>query len=180
LNSEGVIKRTGILRSPVAGYYRVFYNLFAVVSLAAVCSLIPREHEVTLVKWSRPFVAIPVLVWATALSMWYLSFRLLSFRSFLGLDAFRKQPVSGEDHDLVTHGIFGVVRHPQFLGGLMMLWFRDLKDTDLVTNVVLSAYLIVGSKIEEHRLLKKYGDRYRDYMTRVPAFIPRLRRGSTQ
>lgn len=179
LNSDGVIRRTGILTSSVSRFYRIFYNLFAIVSLAVVSSLIPHNDEVVLLRWRGPLSAIPVLAWAIALFIWYLSFRLLGSRAFLGLDAFDKKRVSDKIQPLVTHSIFGVIRHPQFLGGLMLLWARDLKDTDLVTNVVLSVYLIAGSKIEERRLLRQFGNRYRDYMSRVPAFIPRVRHRPT-
>jgi hypothetical protein len=36
-----------------------------------------------------------------------------------------------------------------------------------------TAYLILGAKLEERKLIVKFGDRYRRYRQQVPAFIPR-------
>jgi protein-S-isoprenylcysteine O-methyltransferase Ste14 len=92
------------------------------------------------------------------------------------------EPVEEEKQtdELITTGIYGYIRHPQFLAGLMALWARDLTDRGLVTTIVLSSYLIVGAHIEESRLVSKMGDKYRRYRSEVPGFIPRIvRRQST-
>jgi len=49
---------------------------------------------------------------------------------------------------------------------------RDLTDTGLIINIVLSVYLIVGARIEETRLLAMYSDEYAEYIKKVPRFIP--------
>lgn len=54
----------------------------------------------------------------------------------------------------------------------MLLWARDLTDTGLAVNLVLSAYLLVAARIEEHRLLAEFGEQYAQYMAEVPRFIP--------
>ena len=43
-------------------------------------------------------------------------------------------------------------------------------------HLVLTAYFIIGSILEERRLLARFGDAYREYQQRVPMLIPRLRR----
>jgi methanethiol S-methyltransferase len=160
------------LRGPVGRFHRLFYNLFAIASLAVVCVLIPHKNEVEIVKWNGPLVVIQALVWAAAFLILYLSSRLLDGWGFLGFDSFRRPHIVDVDHPLVTRGIYGVIRHPQFLAVFMVLWTRDLTDTDIVTNVVLSLYVIAGAKIEERRMLRKYGNQYSEYMTRVPGFLP--------
>jgi methanethiol S-methyltransferase len=172
LSRDGPLGSTELLKGPVGRFHRLFYNLFAVASLAVVCALIPHKNEVEIVKWSGPLVAIQALVWAAAFFILYLSSRLLDGWGFLGFDAFRTPHMVDVDHPLVTRGIYGVVRHPQFLAVFMVLWTRDLTDTDVVTNVVLSLYVVAGTKIEERRMLRKYGNQYREYMTRVPGFLP--------
>jgi len=54
-----------------------------------------------------------------------------------------------------------------------LLWVRNLTDTGMVINVVLSLYLMVGTKTEEARLLVSFGDEYRQYMSEVPRFFPK-------
>lgn len=172
LNSDGPIGRTALLKGSFGRFYRIFYNLVAVASLALVCNLIPHSHEVRILQWSGWLVVVQAVVWAVAFYIGYLSFKLFNVWTFLGLDVFRKPHKVHTGNELVTWGIHGVIRHPQFLGGLMLLWTRNLTDTDLVTNAVLSLYLIAGAKVEERRMLRKFGNQYREYMSRVPAFIP--------
>jgi protein-S-isoprenylcysteine O-methyltransferase Ste14 len=47
----------------------------------------------------------------------------------------------------------------------------------LVTNAVLSAYLIIGTLLEEKRLVAEFGEEYRDYQEQVPMFLPGGRSG---
>jgi protein-S-isoprenylcysteine O-methyltransferase Ste14 len=156
----------------VGSFYRLLFNVFAIVSLVLVLILIPHTNDATIVEWRGPLVAIQAIVWSVALLIWCVSIRSLSTKSFWGLDAFGRKHADHARGQLVTWSIYSVIRHPGYLAGLMLLWTRDLTGTDLVTNAVLSLYLIVGAKIEERRLLNKYGNQYRQYMARVPGFIP--------
>jgi protein-S-isoprenylcysteine O-methyltransferase Ste14 len=174
LNSEGFIGKARFVGERFSPYYRLIYNAIAVSTLLLVFSLIPRDGEVSVWSWNGPLRLIQASLWAASAAMFYLSFKWIGFWSFLGLSALgigsrRGRPPTG----LVTWGIYGIVRHPQFLAGLVILWSRDLTDNAVVTNVVLSLYLIIGARIEEKRLLVKYGDKYRGYMSEVPGFVPR-------
>jgi protein-S-isoprenylcysteine O-methyltransferase Ste14 len=55
----------------------------------------------------------------------------------------------------------------------MLLWSRNVTDSDLLVNIILSCYLIVGARIEETRLTARMGERYILYLSAVPGFIPR-------
>lgn len=176
LNSEGPLGRTRVLRTSFRSYYRLLYNLIAVGSLVFVWSVTPREGEMALWAWNGWLGVVQVCLWGLAAFMFYESFRLLDFVSFLEFSTrpSHSSPTS-EGAGLVTTGIYGIVRHPQFAAGLIVLWSRDLTDTGLVVNVVLSLYLVIGAHIEESRLLGRYGESYARYMKDVPGFIPRPR-----
>jgi len=49
---------------------------------------------------------------------------------------------------------------------------RDMNAAFLVTAVAVSIYFIIGSKLEERKLIVYYGDTYRRYMERVPGLFP--------
>jgi protein-S-isoprenylcysteine O-methyltransferase Ste14 len=152
------------------------YNLVAVASLVFVYRLTPQGHEIALWEWNGPFRVVQFSLWAIAALIFYESFRLLDVVRFLGLRSPRRaRSLANGGSGLVTTCIYGVLRHPQFAAGLIALWSRDLTDTGLVINVVLSLYLIIGAHIEESRLLARYGEAYARYMREVPRFIPRLR-----
>jgi protein-S-isoprenylcysteine O-methyltransferase Ste14 len=83
------------------------------------------------------------------------------------------------DHRLVTVGAYGVVRHPVYLGALL-IWF-GLALAYLNTTVfliallyVVPAYLLyIGS--EERMMVEFFGETYREYARTVPRLIPRVR-----
>ena len=72
---------------------------------------------------------------------------------------------------LVESGLYAFVRHPEFLGHMLIIfaliiisqhWFS------LIVGVVLIVLLCLAMIEEEKRNLKKFGRAYRDYMERVP------------
>jgi protein-S-isoprenylcysteine O-methyltransferase Ste14 len=77
-----------------------------------------------------------------------------------------------ETGGLDTTGILGVVRHPWFAGGLLIIWARPIDMAILVTNVVLSTYLVLGAVLEERKLVAEFGDEYREYQEKVSMFLP--------
>jgi len=78
---------------------------------------------------------------------------------------------------IVTIGVYSIVRHPQYLGGLLthigisflLSALYSLLSTPLITTLV---YLI--SRKEEEELIKEFGKEYEDYKKRIPMLIPRL------
>lgn len=74
---------------------------------------------------------------------------------------------------LVDSGIYGIVRHPQYLAGLLINIAAPLITWHWL--VILLGVASVGmywwsAAAEEERNLSKFGDAYRDYMDRVPRF----------
>jgi protein-S-isoprenylcysteine O-methyltransferase Ste14/NAD-dependent dihydropyrimidine dehydrogenase PreA subunit len=78
---------------------------------------------------------------------------------------------------LVESGTYGIVRHPQFLGMLLIIcasilvsqhWLFALIGVFLILCFVFSKWIQTS---EEH-LIAKFGDDYRRYMERVPRLNP--------
>jgi protein-S-isoprenylcysteine O-methyltransferase Ste14 len=78
---------------------------------------------------------------------------------------------------IVTTGVYSIVRHPQYLGGLLanigfsFLWsgLYSLLSTPVVVAVV---YLI--SRKEETELTQEFGQEYLDYKKRTPSLLLKL------
>ncbi len=175
LNAEGLVRKTSILDTWFKPYHRLAYTIFAFASLAFALWITPSHGSLTLLKWDGPLYPPRIALIAAALAIFYSTFRHIGLLDFLGFTALgigRRSAVSL--HTLVTTGIYGRMRHPQSLAGLLLLWARDLTDTDIVINAVLSLYLLIGARIEDKRLLKEFGEEYARYRERVPAFVPRM------
>ena len=73
---------------------------------------------------------------------------------------------------LVETGIYGVVRHPQYLGGMLalfvttFLWYPHLLFGVLGVAGIVSVYM--SCREEDGELIGKFGNGYREYMARVP------------
>jgi protein-S-isoprenylcysteine O-methyltransferase Ste14 len=73
---------------------------------------------------------------------------------------------------LVDTGIYAIVRHPQYTGGIFavfmttLLWYPHWLFA--VLGVVGTAVVYLGCAEEDQRLVKKFGDDYAAYMKRVP------------
>jgi protein-S-isoprenylcysteine O-methyltransferase Ste14 len=73
---------------------------------------------------------------------------------------------------LVDSGIYAVVRHPQYTGGVLaiflttLLWYPHWLFGVLGAAGAVVTYL--GCREEDKLLIKKFGEDYKDYMDRVP------------
>ena len=82
------------------------------------------------------------------------------------------------DGRLLTEGVYGVVRHPQY-AGIFIAILGQLIHWPTIPTLVLSP-LIVGAyfrlaRREEARLISQFGTAYLEYRQRVPMFVPRWR-----
>ena len=73
---------------------------------------------------------------------------------------------------LDTRGVLKVIRHPWYLGVFLFIWANDLSLKELIVNLILSAYLVIGTFLEERKLVLEFGDKYKEYQGQVSMFIP--------
>ena len=73
---------------------------------------------------------------------------------------------------LVDTGLYAVVRHPQYTGGIYaiflttFLWYPHWLFG--VLGVIGTAVIYLSCREEDKRLIEKFGDNYRGYMQKVP------------
>lgn len=83
----------------------------------------------------------------------------------------RQEPVVANTQ-LNYNGILGIIRHPWYLAAGILIWASDLGFAELIRNIILDSYLIIGAFLEEKKLVLELGDKYRAYQRQVPMFIP--------
>ena len=75
---------------------------------------------------------------------------------------------------LEVRGVYGWVRHPMLVGGLLFLVTRGPSTNNLVFTLMYTLYMLIGGYYEERRLIQVFGEDYLAYRIRVGAYLPRL------
>ncbi len=78
---------------------------------------------------------------------------------------------------MATSGAYAHVRHPQYVGFVLVMFGFLLQWPTLLTLAMFPVLVVMYVKLarlEEREALATFGERYRAYMAKVPAFIPRL------
>ena len=68
------------------------------------------------------------------------------------------------------------MRHPQYSGLFLIMIGMLIQWPTVITALIFPALIFVYyrlSKREEGEMLKTFGDEYREYMEKIPMFIPR-------
>ena len=86
--------------------------------------------------------------------------------------------VTRKKHTLVTNGPYRWVRHPFY--DSVALWFAAVSLAAanwflLAGGLATLALLVVRTAAEEERLVARFGESYRAYMSRTGRFLPRVR-----
>ena len=82
-------------------------------------------------------------------------------------------------HVLATTGPYRWVRHPLYtVGSTFFVSFGMMADSWFIGALGVLAFVLMASRVpaEEANLVAKFGDEYRDYMTRTGRYLPKLRR----
>jgi len=77
---------------------------------------------------------------------------------------------------LVTDGIYGYLRHPQYLGLILIIVAFNIQWPTLLTLLMAPVLIIMYIRLareEERELEERFGEAYRAYRLKVPAFWPR-------
>lgn len=153
-------------------YYRLIYNLVAVLTLSPILAMVIFLPSRVLWRIPAPWVYLTLTLQALALFGVVITFRQIDTRAFIGLRQ-QDEPAAEDQNQLVTQGLYGWVRHPLYFFFLIVFWlFPVMTDLSLAFVIAASLYIIIGIIPEERKLVAIYGDAYREYQQKVPRIIP--------
>ena len=176
LASRTLKTRAAGLGPAAARGYRLAYNGLAVVLLVPPLWLTVAADGPWLIRWTGPawWLAQGAALAAVATFGW--TVRHYDMGHFLGTRQWRGEVLTDGGVEpwepLRLTGLHRFVRHPWYFLGLVILWTRDLHAAGLVTAVAITAYLVIGSRLEERKLIATYGPVYVTYRRRVPGLVP--------
>jgi methanethiol S-methyltransferase len=156
-------------------FYRLFFNT---ISLATFLPLLyySVSHRGPLVfRWEGPLLIVKYLFLVMSIGLFVAGARHYNLQQFVGIHQIKTgqadHTLSGYD-TFDTSGILGVIRHPWYTGGIMVIWSSDIYLSSLLSNVIVSVYFVVGALLEERKLLLEFGDKYREYQRNVSMLVP--------
>jgi len=158
------------------GWYRLFYNVLSVISLAPIFLYMATRSEVIYSVSGISIIIFRVIqvigLVGAAISILQIDWmRFVGLRQVMAYFSGAELPLSSEA--LKTDGLYGFVRHPLYFFSLLFLWFNPtMTDAALYFNIAASAYFVFGSIIEERRMRDYHGEHYKAYQARVPWLIP--------
>jgi len=155
-------------------FYRIIYTFLSIITFAPALIVWFNYSSETPVLYTLPEWIQPVsfLIRVAGLGLFvYASFQT-DLREFIGIRHMQGS-VRENKPVLITNGAYGVVRHPLYTGGIMVLFGKmGMTLLDITAVSLISVYLIIGAYIEEKRLLSVFGNEYKQYMAKVSMFIP--------
>ena len=137
----------------------------------------PLGHEI----WTITNPTAIVIAYSIFFAGWavvFISTCLISHTDLFGLRqvwlCFCGKPYT--DLKFVVPSLYKVVRHPLYVGWLMVFWATPTMTAGhLFFAVITTVYIIVAIQLEERDLTDYHGVAYVAYRNEVPMLIPRLR-----
>jgi methanethiol S-methyltransferase len=155
-------------------FYRLFFNLVAIGLLVSLVSYSESLRQEAMFRWTGPWLPVRYALVAVGVLLFVSGGKHYSLRQFIGISQLRGTSAGGlaAGGGIDSSGILGVIRHPWYTGLVLLLWADDVDGTRLVTAGVLTVYILVGTLLEERKLVHEFGDAYRRYQGRVSMFVP--------
>lgn len=129
------------------------------------------------ILWQNRFWARPLPAWRLAVSVAFLL--LAAILSWTGTRSLGRQwridAGLSSDHELVISGPYKFVRHPIYTSMLFVLWGTGFMITPWPLLLLATIVFMIGTeirvRIEDRLLALRFGDQFREYQRRVPAYI---------
>ena len=156
-----------------APYYRLAYNIISILLIIPIFRFSHSINSPPLIVWNGFLGAVSGAVLILACAGFFWTVRYYDMAQFLGLSQLRAKDAPVEGTELFTLSpLHRFVRHPWYFLALLILWTRDMTPPFPVTVLAATIYFIIGSRLEERKLLYYYGKRYELYMKFVPGLLP--------
>ena len=176
LGFKNTLRRT--LGNGFMKFYRLLYNIFAVISIVPVLYLMVTLPNKILYQVPPPWKYLMLAGQGISALFLFAAVLQTDVLSFAGLRQLFEEDKAG---NLVTTGLYHFVRHPLYTFSLLILWFTpSITMNGLIVYTALTLYVLMGIIFEERKLLREYGREYADYKSTTPMLLPGLKLGGNK
>ncbi len=157
-------------------FYRLFYVLVSLILIVPLINYTSRLDDTVIIVYEPPFSVIRYILISGSLIMFFWAFFFdydsLSFWGIRQILNFRKVKETNTSGEIKRKGLLGIMRHPMYFALLIYLWCQTFRVVDIVINALLTIYVIIGTILEEKKLVLEFGEEYLKYQQEVPMLIP--------
>jgi len=156
-------------------FYRLFYNVVSLVTLIPLVYYFHTLREAPVFRWEGSLVIVQVFLLAVSVYLFVAGGKHYSWARFLGISqvkAGRAGSSLADSSTFVVSGIHRIIRHPWYLGGILIVWAQDMSASTILINMVISVYFMIGAVLEERKLVIEFGEKYREYQRSVSMLFP--------
>ena len=157
-------------------FYRLFYVSISLVLLIPLINYTNQIDRVILISYVSPWHVIRYIFMYGSLLLFFWAFFFnydpLSFFGIRQILNLKKSKEKNSVAEIKQNGLLGIVRHPMYLALIIYLWTQTFRVVDIIVNIILTIYVIIGTILEEKKLMIEFGDAYKNYQKQVPMLIP--------
>ena len=157
-------------------FYRLFYILISLALLIPLIKYAGQADTRIIVTYGYPFSILRYALIAGSLIMFFYAFFFnydsLSFFGIRQILNLNKSMKAEPSTDLRKNGLLGIMRHPMYFALIIFLWCGTFRVMDIIVNAILTVYIVIGTRLEEKKLIQEFGDTYIKYQQEVPMLIP--------
>ena len=154
-------------------FYRLLFNALAIVlciPLLLVMFLYPGE---ILWQWQGIGFLITSAIAILALFGFVVSLQYYDLSEFWGWRQLKEKNSAVHDQENFCISPFHrYVRHPWYFFALVLIWTRDVSTVQFLVYALVTAYFLLGSILEERKLVVYHGEVYKKYQQKVSGIIP--------
>jgi protein-S-isoprenylcysteine O-methyltransferase Ste14 len=161
-------------------FYRLFYVLISFILIIPLINYTSQLDDKVIITYGSIVSIIRYVLISGSLLMFFWAFFIdydsLTFFGIRQILNFKKEKKINPPGEIKRNGLLGIMRHPMYLALIIYLWCQTFRMVDIVTNTLLTIYVIIGTILEERKLVSEFGEEYIKYKKEVPMLIPFTKR----
>ena len=167
------VKALFIKQHRAKGSYRLFYNAIAILTTIPLVYFYLQLEATPVFNMGWTGKSLGIVLGLGGLLIIAKALKQYDLREFSGWEI--KEQAPNKIPQLVTKGMNAWVRHPLYFGMILLIWGFFFYQTDyrsLILTLIICLYLIIGTRLEEQKLIEEFGEQYLQYRQQVPGLIP--------